>query len=191
MSKKKRGTSEATELIAVKVMTEQRWAYERRLEHRSYAQMRELVARPEADGGLGYDVSEHRLKSLVGGYRDRMAEVEVMHVEEHRERELTDLDMVQRYARAAMEKAAAAGSFDDKAVDRFLKAGESRRKLLGLDSPAEAKVDVSNDEAVTEELNAMLARAGRGPLAKVHHDAVTEELNAMLISLGEEPIEPH
>jgi hypothetical protein len=160
MSKKKR----SAELIAVKVMQEQRWAFERRLEHKSYAQMRDLVARPASEGGLGYDVSEPRLRSLVDGYRERMVEVEAVNLAEHRDRELADLDMVQRYALAAINKAAAAHSFDEKAVAAFVKAGEQRRKLLGLDAPAESRVEVVASDAVTNELNEMLARAGRPPI---------------------------
>lgn len=161
---KKLKREQLAELVALRTLQEQRWAADRRLEHLSYRAMRERAARPESAGGLGRDLSEHRLKRLVEDYRERMAGVEVVELAEHRERELHDLDMVQRYALAAMEKAASASAFDEKAVDKFLKAGAERRKLLGLDMPVVAKVEVVHKDAVTVELNEMLARAGRKPM---------------------------
>lgn len=155
------------ELIAVKVLHEQRWAFEQRLAHLSYHDMRLKASKPAASGGLGYDVSEHRLKGLVAGYRERMAEVEAVELEEHRERELNDLDVVQRLAFASMRKAAEHPEFpslDKDAAALYLKTGESRRKLLGLDAPQQVKAEVVVKDAVTEELNAMLERAGRKPI---------------------------
>lgn len=160
MSKK----AKRSELIAVKVMAEQRWAYERRLEHYSYRDMASLVMRPVEAGGLGYPLSESALKGLVRGYRERMADVEAEDLDEHRARELADLDLAQRLALVAMRAAAQAEELDVTATTLYLKAGESRRKLLGLDMPVTAKVDVTVHDAVTEELNAMLSRAGRPPI---------------------------
>lgn len=152
------------ELIAVKVMHEQRWAFEQRLAHLSYRDMRVKASLPPARGGLGYDVSEHRLKGLVTGYRERMAEVDAIELDEHRERELHDLDVVQRLALASMQKAASLEALDVHGTGIFLKAGAERRKLLGLDAPQQIKAEVVVKDAVTEELNAMLERAGRKPI---------------------------
>ena len=161
------------ELISVKVLHEQRWAYERRLEHLSYHEIRVLSANMPEHGGLGYDVSEHRLKGLVAGYRERMAEVEAEELGEHRARELHDLDMIQREAGRAIDATRANPpvdaqgnliTFNDKAVARYLEVGRERRKLLGLDQPVKAEIEVTTRDAVTEELNAMLARAGRPPI---------------------------
>lgn len=160
----KRKNRQHAELVAVRVLREQEWAFARRLEHKSYHQMRELASRPESAGGLGRDVSEHTLRKLVEAYRDRMAEVEVVNLAEHRERELHDLDLAQQLCRAAMAKAAEDGRIDVSATALFAKLGESRRKLLGLDMPVESRVEVVHHDAVAEELNAMLARAGRGPV---------------------------
>lgn len=166
------------DLLAVKVLREQRWAYERRLDHLSYHEIRVLSSAPPEHGGLGYDVSEHRLKGLVTGYRERMAEVEAEELDEHRARELADLDVAQRRVDAIAENAARAvaraaelEALDVHASKVMLDAtaqrraiGESRRKLLGIDAPQQIKADVVVRDAVTEELNAMLARAGRAPI---------------------------
>lgn len=52
------------------------------------------------------------------------------------------------------------------ALREYRTAGESRRKLLGLDAPAKTRTEVVNRDAVTDELNAMLARASGEPARK-------------------------
>lgn len=165
------------DLLAVKVLQEQRWAFEGRLAHLSYHEMR-LLSSKAPPVGLGYDVSEHRLKGLVASYRERMADIETEDLAEHRARELHDLDLAQRRVDAIAENAARRvaeaaemhtldvhGSklvLDATAQRRAI--GESRRKLLGLDQPVKAELEVTTRDAVTEELNAMLSRAGRPPI---------------------------
>lgn len=165
-----------SELIAVQTLREQRWAFDARRAHLSYREMRTLANRPEREGGLGYDLSEHALKRLVDGYRERMTEVEAINIDEHRERELADLDLVQREAaatiratNAAIDRAAEIGALDVHAtklklgaIDRYRVVGESRRKLLGIDAPQQIKADVVVRDALTEELNEMLARQHTG-----------------------------
>jgi hypothetical protein len=185
--------------ILPQVLREQRWAYERRIEHYDWAAMRMLANRDVEDGGLGYDLSEQALRGLVRAYRNAMAEVEVEDLEEHRARELVDLDRQHREILQLTEpvdwqataKAAAAYGYRD--VHEAVRAepgliclrdektrlaawaqlraiGESRRKLLGLDAPQQIKADVVVRDAVTEELNAMLARAGRKPVKAATDD---------------------
>lgn len=172
------------ELIALRTLTEQRWAYERVMEHLSYAEMRSLANRKPSKGGLGYDLSESALKGLVRGYRDRMAEVEAHSLEEHRERELADADARQRaaanligVAERSIVRAEQVQALDVHAVGLALKGiaqhraeSETRRKLLGLDAPTVAKLDITTHDAVTDELNEMLARAGHAPIEKVPND---------------------
>jgi len=161
-----------TDIIAVRVMREQRWAYERRLEHLSYPKIRNLANRSERDGGLGYDLSEHALKGLVSGYIERMREVDEVDLAEHRARELADLDLEQRrldlvasLAAESMVNARAIQALDVHAGKLVIGAtrerravGESRRKLLGLDAAQRIEADVTVHNAIDEELNAMLAR---------------------------------
>ena len=169
------------ELLALRTLNEQRWAYDRRMEHLSYRSMRQLVGQAPPVG-LGYDLSEHALKGLVNGYRDRMSEVHAIDLDEHRERELEDLDLAQRRAEgivqlaaAALKRAAELEALDVHAAKALLDAnrqligaGESRRKLLGLDAPTQAKVEVVHHDGVVEELNAMLARLGESPIEVTH-----------------------
>lgn len=174
------------ELIAIRVLHEQRWAYERALEHLSYRGMRSLANHSVQAGGLGYDLSEHALKALVRGYRDRMAEVEERTLEEHRERELADLDDEHRMLAELLgpidtgRAAVIARHLGYDSVEAFVidnpdadvwrddgtrlralrerrAVGESRRRLLGLDAPQSVKVEVTSRDAVADELNAMLA----------------------------------
>lgn len=175
------------ELISVREMAAQRWAYERRLEHLSYREMAELAAAPEGFGGLGYLISEAQLKGLVMRYRDRMAEIEEASLDEHRERELADLDRQHRALvtfldpvdRLETKRAAEAlgtteddpriiALRDDKvrlaALREMRAVGESRRKLLGLDAPQQVRAEVVVKDAVFDELNDMLARAGAEPI---------------------------
>jgi hypothetical protein len=163
MSKKKRRT-DGCEVAELRIEESKRWAYERRLEHLSYREMaRRSIEAPE-DGGLGYYLGPDALKGRVTKYREDMTVALAEDRAEHVERELNDLDTVQRLALAAMRKGAAIGALDVHASNLYLKAGVERRKLLGLDAPVESKVDVTVRDAVTDELNAMLAEAGIAPI---------------------------
>lgn len=182
------------DLIAVRTLREQRWAYERTLEHLSYREMRALANRKPKHGGLGYDLSEQALKGLVRGYRERMADVEEHTLAEHRERELADLDALHRQLAALatpidLERAAVVAKHfgydsieafvvdnptadvwrDDGARIRALRerraVGESRRRLLGLDAPVSAKVEITMRDAILDDLNAALAAADLEPLS--------------------------
>lgn len=169
-----------TELIAVRVEAEQRWAYAQRMAHLSYNEMRVKSSRHPEDGGLGYQLSEHALKALVNGYLEKMREVHEVNAEELVTRELADLDMQQRRAAVVAELAAEAlarahelEALDVHAAKTLLDAdakaraiGESRRKLLGLDQPTRIEADITVKDGVLEELNAMLGRAGRKPIKK-------------------------
>ena len=158
--------------------------------------MRRLVSRPPSEGGLGYDLSEHALAGLVRGYIETMRETLTEQRDAYVARELADLDRQQRALEAVLgrnidaaetAKVAAALGYSSALelvraqpdlvvplsagdVVRVLAAlravGESRRKLLGLDAPVEAKVDVTHRDAVAEELSRMLAEAGIDPPQK-------------------------
>lgn len=184
------------DLTAVKLEREQAWAYERHLEHLSYRDMRRLVSLPPSEGGLGYDLSEHALAGLVRGYIDTMRDTLSEQRDAYVAREIADLDRQQRALESVLArnvdaaetaKVAAALGYDSAVallkaqpdlvvplpasdVVRVLAAlravGESRRKLLGLDAPIEAKVDVTHRDAVAEELSKLLAEAGIDPPEK-------------------------
>jgi hypothetical protein len=175
------------EISATRLLIEQRWAYERHLEHLSYRDMRRLVIEPADRGGLGYDLGEHALRGLVVGYVESARETLTEERGVYIARELADLDLQHRALAVVLSrsidaaetaKVAAALGYEslaqllkeapDAAVPldarqitallRELRAvGESRRKLLGLDAPLEARVEVTSRDGVIAELEAMLA----------------------------------
>lgn len=151
------------EIIAARVMREREWAYAGWLQHKTWTQLRVEASRPEREGGLGYDLSIQALRGLVEQARADRGDLTLDRAA-HVERELHDLDLVQQLALVSIRKATELGAFDVAATKLYLEVGERRRKLLGLDAATEVKVDVTNHDAVTEELNAMLARAGRPPI---------------------------
>jgi len=149
----------APELIALKVQQEQQWAYLRRLEHLSYPQMRQVAALPLEQGGLGHDISEHGLKTLVAGYADSMREVLAVNRDELIDRQQRELDELSRAARKALAKADAAGVLDKDAVKVLLDVQKREEILHGLAAPTETRIEVTNRDAIDVELNTMLARA--------------------------------
>lgn len=190
MSRKTSGA----DVVDVRTLVEQEWAYARRAEHLSYRQMRIAANLPVDEGGLGYDLSEHALKGLVGGYVERMRETLEHDAAEEMARNIAELDAAHRRLSAQtgpvdLERAAllaahfgygsdvAAFVRDNPTVDVWrstaervraeaeLRAvAESRRRLLGTDAPTSVKVDVVQHDAIVEELNAMLERAGHKPM---------------------------
>jgi len=192
MSKPSKATR--AEVIVVKVMIEQEWAYARYLEHYSYPDMRKLVSRPTHEGGLGYDLSQHALKGLVSGYLERMRDTLVVTPAETMARELADLDAQHRAYAALCDPIDRAASLvvarsvgyqtvdelleyrpelvrlrDDKviiaALSQMRAVGESRRKLLGTDAAGKLEVTINDDAKVYAELNEMLVRQGAKPIA--------------------------
>lgn len=189
MGKKGRPKREA--LIAVRVQREEAWAYARHLEHMSYRAMRAAALADPADGGLGYDLSEHMLKTRVTGYLERMRDTLTDEREAYIARELNDLDAQHRALMRLLVDGVdlkattmlAAGRGYDSAAElvkaepglavpldvatttlllRELRAvGAERRKLLGLDAPIAAKLDVTHRDAVADELAAMLDEVER------------------------------
>lgn len=165
MSKKKRAAKpdERTALLVARVAHEQRWAYARWVEHVPFPTMAADTMRSPEEGGLGYYLSAKVLRSLVATYREEQGDI-VGTREEQRERDAITLDEQERDARRAIRRAQEVGALDVHAHALLLKVQERRAKLLGTDSPTEVAATVTVRDAVTEELNDMLARAGRKPL---------------------------
>lgn len=158
-----------SELIALRVMQEQQWAYACSLEHLSYRDMRQLANCPPEYGGLGYDLSEHALKGLVRGYLDRMRTVLEADRDELIAREANDLDTLTRLGMAGLRRAAALEELDVHAAKLVLDTSKARRSLYGLDAPTETKIEVTTRDGVLDDLNAALARLGEQPV-KVSRD---------------------
>ncbi|MDQ2689885.1 MAG: hypothetical protein M3Y29_06390 [Chloroflexota bacterium] len=78
--------------------------------------------------------------------------------------EVYDADTADALARLVAERRELAKVIE--AADRRLDAAQAREaKLHGLDAPAEARLEVTHRDAVVDELNAMLERAGHKPIA--------------------------
>jgi signal transduction histidine kinase len=148
------------EMIALKVQHEQQWAYSLRLEHMSYPQMRQVANLPADRGGLGHDISEHGLKTLVAGYAETMREVLAVDRTELIERQQHELDELARAARRALAKADAVGVLDKDAAKVLLDVQKREETLYGLAAPTEANVTVTSRDGVLDDLNAALARMG-------------------------------
>ena len=154
----------ASELIALKVQQEQQWAYSLRLEHMSYPQMRQVANLPTEQGGLGHDISEHGLKTLVAGYAETMREVLAVNRNDLIVRQQHELDQLARAARKALAKADAVGVLDKDAVKVLLDVQRREESLYGLAAPTETNVTVTTRDGVLDDLNEALARMGEKPV---------------------------
>jgi hypothetical protein len=150
-------------VILARVLREREWCYAGWLAHKTWTQLRVEAARPESEGGLGYDLSIQAIKGLVEAARADRGDLHLDR-DAHIERELHDLDVAQQLALSSLKKAASIGALDVHAAKLYAELGRDRRKLLGLDAATKIEAEVTHRDAVTEELNAMLARAGREPI---------------------------
>ena len=182
----KKGRPKSADLIAVRVQVEEAWAYDRHMEYLSYRAMRAAALADPRDGGLGYIISEHLLKVRDDGYVARMHDTLGDGRDTLIAREVASFDKRQRALEALLVRGvdlrattilAAARGYGS-AVEliraepglavplevatqvtllREMGAvGAERRKMLGLDAPIAAKIDVTHRDAVADELAAML-----------------------------------
>lgn len=152
--------SRQSELIAVRILHEQEWAYEAWRQRLSYAAIARRSALPVSEGGLGYPLSGQIVKSRLDGYRERMRPLLESSVESARERQVAELDELSRLAQAALAKAAAGGSIDRDAARLLLDIHAREAKLLGLDVPVKVDLEVVTRDAIIDELNEELAALG-------------------------------
>ena len=152
------------ELIEERVAREQAWAFDLYLARFGFHQMCVLSGRPVEDGGLGYYLTESALRGLVRGAREARGDVDLT-VDERRERQLAEVDVRIRLARADLEAAREMG--DAKGVEsadrRLHAAQELEAKIAGTFAAQRIEADVTNHDGVQRELEEMLARNGRPP----------------------------
>ena len=184
---------EARSIEDVAALREQRWAYERRLERLSYAEVRDLAARPVSEGGLGRDMAVSALKQRVRDYMATMREVETETRDEHRARELAGLDAQEQALRAKTSRV------DVEAT--LLRARVATGRSLTLDEVVADYPEalVLRDERIVVAAAAGLLRVSESrrkllgldePLeaqVTVSHEATMEELDAALARLGRKP----
>ena len=186
--------AEGTGRSLAESLVEARWAYERRTERLTYQAISDLsVASPEA-GGIGRYLSLKTARARVRDYLDTLSVVDDETRDEQRAAELEDLARQQRAFTsllprvddaATAQRAFAMNTTPDvlhetrpdllvlrdervivRAVENLRAVGESRRKLLGLDAPTaiHAEVELTNSDAIIDELNAALVAMGEEPV---------------------------
>lgn len=149
-----------SELIAVRVLHEQEWAYEGWRQRLTHTEMARRSALSESDGGLGYALSEYVVKQRLDGYRERMRPYLEANAVAARERQIAELDELARLAQAALAKAAGGGTVAVAAARLLLDIHARESKLLGLDAPTTVVAEIVSSDAVNAELDAMLGRMG-------------------------------
>lgn len=146
-----------SELVAIRVLREQDWAYESWRQRLSIPEISRRSALSVADGGLGYGLSVQQIRTRLDGYRDRLRPVMEANVAASRERQIAELS---RLAQAALAKAASGGTVDVAAAKLLLDIHTREAKILGLDAPASTIVEVVSRDAIIEELATELAALG-------------------------------
>ncbi|WP_372469213.1 hypothetical protein ACCO44_08155 [Microbacterium maritypicum] len=150
--------SRQSELIAVRVLREQEWAYDAWRQRLSFAEISRRSDLPVAEGGLGHRLSEPQVKARLDAYRDRMRPFLEANAVTARERQIAELDELSRLAQAALAQAATAGKLDKDAARLLLDIHSREARLLGLDAPTAFVAEVKSRTLIDDELDAMLAR---------------------------------
>lgn len=178
---------ERAELMSVRVMQEQEWAYLANARHLNAAQIAMLSIEPPHRGGLGYYKSPQQVRGLINTYVARMADaleespalrvqlaLDDMHAQQVRLKAMTERIDRQATALKARELGV---EMDDPicwvlrnerdmiAVEsRLLAVNESIRKLKGLDEAS--KVDITVTTTTDAELAALAEQLGMPKVAK-------------------------
>lgn len=187
--------------VTNKVLVEERWAYERRIERMTFRAMSDYSERPVEEGGLGYRLSAATLVRRCNDYLIVSLGHETETREAHRARELEALDKQERALytfldpvdRVATAKIATALGMElatlmerkphliayreDKvriaAIAQLRLTGVERRKLLGLDEPVKAEVTVNT--ATDKALADLAAQLGQPTPERQHHGSIPDD----------------
>lgn len=187
-------TPNRAEILEARVVHEEDWAFEAWRARMSWSQMRIAALAPVDAGGLGYALSESALRGLVKSARARHGDLSMTREEraERMQEEIDErnrrasFDLAQAHAAlnappielTGMETPAevaklreadakireAAAKMLESADRRLAAAQRDERDLHGLNAPTKIEAEVTTRDAVTDELNAMLIRAGRDPI---------------------------
>ncbi|WP_298944183.1 hypothetical protein [uncultured Microbacterium sp.] len=154
------------EVVAAKVAIEEEWAYDRRVERLSWRQMRDRSALPVEQGGLGYLLGIATLQARADAYFAQIRGTLRVGVDERRARQEGEIDELIRLAIGDIKVARAAGDVKASADAelRLLRYQEREAKIFGTDSPQRIEAEVTNRDAVLEDLNAALVSLGREPV---------------------------
>jgi len=201
MSKKRPKASKPSvgDLVKARVILEQAWVYEQRIERGlPWSAIRAHALRPDKLGGIGRNLSVSALRSMVAAHRAEQGEIVGTRDEriERRQLEYDTLALLARgtitgevfepdlsifepdpedSTRTAIEKARAKADIESRVKIAAAKMRGDAAKLLLDVRAAEAKMH-GDDAALRIEADVTT------------HDAVLDELNAALVAMGEEPV---
>ncbi|KQR86519.1 hypothetical protein ASF96_09140 [Microbacterium sp. Leaf179] len=147
-------------MIAAKIAIEEQWAYDNKVARLSFAQMSRLAECAPAQGGLGYPIPASTLRIRAADYFTRIRSTLKTSVDERRARQEGEIDELVRLAVADIRTARAAGDVkaSAEAEMRLLRYQEREAKIFGTDAPQRVEAEVTTKDAVSAELDAMLAR---------------------------------
>lgn len=184
------------DLVEARVIAEEDWTLEAFRARLTFADMRRRAILPVDQGGLGYSISEHGLRSLLAAARKRHGEAPSTR-EEKVERQGHEIDARARLARRDLEAAyrdlaIPPPTIEEAGYDVELYKAETashwkrREAAVRLIESADRRLDaVMKHEANVFGLNAPT----RIEADVTTHDAVMDDLNAALVALGREPVE--
>lgn len=149
-----------TDLLAAKVAAEQQWIYEAHLAGYTKPRIRALALESPDAGGISRRLSMGEIREAINAVRTAQGSV-IGTREERIEKTSHILDEQIELGLAARRMAAADNRIDYDAEKLIAAALDRKAKLHGDDAAQRVDVDVTTHDRVTEELDAMLARAGR------------------------------
>jgi hypothetical protein len=152
-----------TDLLEARVAREQAWIYEAHLAGHTKPHIRALALAAPEDGGLGRTISFAEIRAAIEAVRQSNGSI-IGTKEERVEKASLLLDEQIELALAARRIAAAESRIDYDAEKLLVTALDRKAKLHGDDAAQRIEADITTRDAVAEELNAMLARAGRDPI---------------------------
>ena len=152
-----------TDLIEARVAHEQQWIYDAHLAGHTKPMIRALALRPVEEGGLGRVVSFGEVRAAIDAIRSSNGSI-IGTKDERVERASLLLDEQIALGLAARRRAAAEDRIDYDAEKLIASALDRKAKLHGDDAATKIEADVTTHDALADELNAMLARAGRDPV---------------------------
>lgn len=167
----------SSELVSLRVLREQRWVYEHRMQRRTWHDIVKMTAWPVDKGGLGYPLGVGTLRALHRTYIAEALEAEERTRDEHVHNAVLELDHMQRLVEGAFadytERKRQHGepvsvSTVITVTSQVLRIHESRRRLLGLDAPTKVDATVTVERDLDAELAAL-----QGVGIPTHHERQT------------------
>ena len=147
------------DVIEARVAREQQWIYDAHIAGYTKPRIRALALEPVARGGLGRAVSMSEIRTAIDEVRTAQGSIIGTREERIEKRHALYDDQI-LLALAARQKAAELGTIDVQAEKLLLDVLAAQGRMHGDDAALRVEAEVTTRDAVTDELNAMLARLG-------------------------------